>query len=67
VQGGAGRRSEVLYIRCTGWTKARFARLRSEAGRRLGLSVTEDFLNYMLDLVELLLAREREEAVVESY
>jgi len=65
-EGPAGR-YEVLYIRCTGWTKRRFRLLRGEVERRLGLSVTEDFLNYMLDLVELLLAREREEAVVESY
>jgi len=61
------RRSEILYIRCTNWTKERFEKLRDEVKSKYRFKTTEDFLNYLLDLVEVLLSKRREEEVIRSY
>jgi len=61
------KRSKTLYIRCTELTKKRFEQLREEVNSRLGFKTSEDFLNYLLDLVEVLLSKRREEEVIRSY
>jgi len=60
------KRSKILYIRCTELTKKRFEQLREEVNSRLGFKTSEDFLNYLLDLVEVLLSKRREE-IIRSY